>query len=543
MDKRKVVIGLLGPMLDAGTDPDRWERWRPTVCLGQQEDLVLHRFELLAEPKFRKLADVVAGDLRAVSPETEVRLHEVSFDDAWDFEHVYGALHDFASAYPFDPDEEEYLLHITTGSHVAQICMFLLAESRHMPGVIVQTAPPKRKYTHKPGTCRVIDLDLSKYDRIAQRFHREQRDAVSFLKSGIETRNAAFNRMIDEIEHVAGRSRAPILLMGPTGAGKSRLAKRIYELKKLRRQIAGPLVEVNCATIRGDGAMSALFGHKRGAFTGAVGDRPGLLKQAHGGLLFLDEVGELGLDEQAMLLRALEEKRFLPVGSDKEAESDFLLIAGTNRDLGEDVRAGRFREDLLARINLWTFRLPSLAERREDLEPNLAYELDRVSDVIGTRVTLNKEARARFLRFAESPEATWPANFRDLSAAVERMATLAPSGRINVEAVETEIARLGRAWSPADPDTDVLGDVLDEKKLREIDRFDRVQLAEVVRACRGCRSLSEAGRLLFAASRRRRAKLNDADRLRKYLARFDLTWADVASAEGESREASPTTAG
>ena len=139
----------------------------------------------------------------------------------------------------------------------------------------------------------------------------------------------------------------------------------------------GPFVEVNCATLRGDAAMSALFGHVKGAFTGAIRDRPGLLRAADGGLLFLDEVGELGPDEQAMLLRALEEKRFLPVGADKEVKSDFQLIAGTNRDLSDAVRQGRFREDLLARINLWTFQLPALRERREDIEPNLDYELEQ----------------------------------------------------------------------------------------------------------------------------------------------------------------------
>src|SRR3954453_23857930 len=109
--------------------------------------------------------------------------------------------------------------------------------------------------------------------------------------------------------------------------------------------------------------MSALFGHVRGAFTGAMQDRAGLLRAADGGVLFLDEIGELGLDEQSMLLRAVEEKRFLPLGSDREVSSQFQLISGTNRDLASAVRERRFREDLLARINLWPFRLPGLADR------------------------------------------------------------------------------------------------------------------------------------------------------------------------------------
>jgi transcriptional regulatory protein RtcR len=176
---------------------------------------------------------------------------------------------------------------------------------------------------------------------------------------------------------VGSRSIEPILLTGPTGAGKSHLARRISELKSTRRLITGSFVEINCATLRGDAAMSALFGHVKDAFTGAAHDRPGLLRTAKDGLIFLDEVGELGLDEQAMLLRAVEEKRFLPVGADEEVASNFQLIAGTNRDLFAAVEAGTFREDLLARINLWTFELPGLRERLEDLEPNVQYELER----------------------------------------------------------------------------------------------------------------------------------------------------------------------
>jgi transcriptional regulatory protein RtcR len=162
---------------------------------------------------------------------------------------------------------------------------------------------------------------------------------------------------------------------------------------------------VNCATLRGDGAMSALFGHRKGAFTGAVSDRPGLLRAADGGMLFLDEIGELGIDEQAMILRAIEEKRFLPVGADKEATSAFQLIAGTNCDLGEAIAEGRFREDLYARLNLWSFALPSLKDRREDIEPNLDFELARFAEHEGTKATFNREARQAYLTFATAPEA------------------------------------------------------------------------------------------------------------------------------------------
>lgn len=524
--RRTVAIGMLGTRLDSHSGVERWERWRPTVSLCQHEDLIVDRLELMVDPRDQRVADLVSDDIGSVSPETRVVTHSVSLRDPWDFEEVYGALHEFTRGYSFDPEREDYLVHMTTGTHVAQICLFLLTESRHIPGQLIQTSPPTRSRPREPGQFQVIDLDLSRYDRIAERFDVEHRETRSLLKSGIETRNSGFNELIEKLERVATASTAPILLTGPTGAGKSLLAKRIHELKKARSQIDGPFVEVNCATLRGDSAMSALFGHKKGAFTGAVSDRPGLLLRAHGGLLFLDEIGELGLDEQAMLLRAVEEKSFLPVGADEEVHSDFQLLAGTNRDLFERVASGHFRDDLLARINLWTFALPGLHQRREDIEPNLDYELDQHTQRTGRKVTFNKEARERFLRFALSTGATWAGNFRDLNAAVARMSTLAPGGRIGVETVAEEVERLRSSWSApgetanqADTLNQLLGD-----DANDLDRFDRVQLADTVSVCEDSGSLSEAGRRLFAVSRKKKRTANDADRLRKYLARFGLRY-------------------
>jgi transcriptional regulatory protein RtcR len=526
---KTVVISLLGTQMDQGRGPDRWERWRPSVDLCRQEDLLVERFELLTQRRFRSLARDVARDIETVSPETSVSLHDVPFRDPWDFEEVYGQLHDFARNYPFDPEHFDYLVHITTGTHVAQICLFLLTESHHFPARLVQTSPPRPMRSGGPGSHTVIDLDLSRYDRLASRFQLEHQEDLSFLKSGIETRNAAFNTLIERIERVAIASTAPILLTGPTGAGKSQLARRIYDLKLRRRQVDGPFVEVNCATLRGDQAMSALFGHVKGAFTGAAKDRAGLLRTANSGLLFLDEIGELGSDEQAMLLRAVEEKRFLPVGTDREVESEFQLIAGTNRDLGYAVANGHFRDDLLARINLWTFPLPGLRDRKEDIEPNLDYELEQWTQGSGSRVAFNKEARNKFLRFAESADAIWPGNFRDFNAAVTRMATLAEGGRINEPLVDEELLRLEQAWRPQSrvPAVAALDSILSEQELSEIDQFDQVQLAFVVELCRRSRTLSEAGRRLFDVSRTRRSKANDADRLRKYLERYGLSWSRI----------------
>ncbi|HEX7986512.1 MAG TPA: RNA repair transcriptional activator RtcR [Duganella sp.] len=530
--KRAVVIGFVGTQLDSGRDSRRWEKWRPSVALTQHEDMVVDRFELLYNSRFSELTRHVARDIATVSPETKVVTHDITMRDAWDFEDVYGALFDFAKQYPFDTENEDYWVHITTGTHVVQICLFLLTEARYLPGRLLQTSPPRRQAVGESGSYTLIDLDLSRYDQIAQRFTSEQAEGVALLKSGIPTRNPKFNALIDEIEKVAIKSRAPMLLMGPTGAGKSFLARRIFELKKHRHQLDGKFVELNCATVHGDGAASTLFGHIKGAFTGAAASRPGLLRSADKGLLFLDEIGELGINEQAMLLKALEEKRFLPVGSDNEVASDFQLIAGTNRDLGAEVAAGRFREDLYARINLWTYSLPRLAERPEDIEPNVDYQLTLFGMESGEKVGFNKEARARYLDFAASREAVWAGNFRDLAASVTRLATLSNSGRIADQQVEDEIERLKKLWrhngGGAAPAGDIdLSQLMGDEGAAGLDLFDRMQLAAVIGVCRQSKTMSDAGRKLYAVSRDAKAKPNDADRLKKYLAKFGLRWEEV----------------
>ncbi len=530
--KRKVVIGFLGTQLDSGLSNTRWEKWRPTVSLAQHDELQVARLELMHDARNLALAQRVQADIAQLSPSTEVRLVEMNLANPWDFGEVYGALYDLMGRYPFDTDKEEYWAHITTGTHVAQICMFLLVEARFIPGVLLQTAPPRGRQREGTGSYELIDLDLSRYDAINTRLGVAQQDAVSFLKSGIATRNTRFNALIEEIERVAVRSKAPILLTGPTGAGKSMLAKRIFELKKARHQIEGDFVDVNCATLRGDGAGSTLFGHKKGSFTGAAADRPGLLRTADKGVLFLDEIGELGLDEQAMPLKAIEDKRFLPVGADKEVQSNFQLIAGTNQDLRIEVAAGRFREDLFARINLWIYTLPSLAQRREDIEPNIDHQLALASQDLGKQVRFTTEARGEYLRFAQSSEAIWSGNFRDLSASITRLATLGENARIGAALVAAEIARLRWQWEgdathisdTAVSLADVMGSAADA-----LDYFDRLQLQAVIAVCRKNSSISDAGRELFDVSRTQRSVVNDADRLRKYLMKFNLTW-DKASA-------------
>ena len=528
--KKTIVVSQLGTQLDfVGKRYDRWSKWRPNISLCSQEDLIIDQLHLLHDNHSIALARQIQSDIAAVSPETSVRLHTINFANPWDFEEVYAKLYDWCWQQQFDTEQCDYLFHITTGTHVAQICSFLLTESRQFPGRLVQTSPDRQNSNKAAGKVQLIDLDLSKYDHLANRFAVEHQQGNEFLKGGIATQNVNFNRLISQIETVAIRSPEPILLTGPTGAGKSQLAERIYALKRKRNALQGQFVAVNCATLQGENAMAALFGHTKGAFTGAQQKRDGFLLSANDGVLFLDEIAELGLEEQAMLLHAIEAKRFYPVGSDKAVHSQFQLIAGTNRDLRQQIAAGRFRQDLLARINLWTYQLPSLKDRPEDIPANVDFELEQFSQKTGKRVQFNKEARAAFIRFAQSPAAVWTGNFRDLSAAITRLCTLADAARISVDDVEGEIARLMHSWQLELDDIaeDFLPLYLSAEAVTELDYFDKHQLNHVIKICQQSTSMAAAGRLLFNASRQRKSSSNDSTRLQKYLARFALVWADI----------------
>ncbi|MET4694506.1 RNA repair transcriptional activator RtcR [Endozoicomonas lisbonensis] len=527
--KKNVVVSILGIVKDnKGRGSKRWSTWRPNVSLVSQDNFQVDRLELLYSPDYLRLARKVMEDIQSVSPETEVVLIEAAWKDHWDFVEIYSWLYDFAEHYPLNTDEENYYFNITTGTHVNQICMFLISEARLFPARIIQVSPVPENEDKAKGKIHIIDLDLSRYDILAKRLFEEHLTGSDFLKAGIQTHSQSFNQVIAEIERVAIRSRDPVLLEGATGVGKSQLARRIYELKSLNDKITGSFVAVNCATLKGEGAMSALFGHQKGAFTGAVTKREGYLRQAHQGILFLDEIGELGLDEQAMLLHALEEKRYYPVGSDRTVYSDFQLLAGTNRNLREAVKLGSFREDLLARIDLWHWQLPKLKDRLEDLEANIDYELRQHTRLYNKQVRFNKAARADYLDFAKSDQAQWSSNFRDLNASITRMVTLSESGRIDEENVMAEVTRLKTRWDTSGEDKGLLlADYLPQEQINGMDYFDQLQLRNVIEVCRQSRSMAEAGRTLFNVSRQSKASQNDSHRLRHYLQKFGLNFQDI----------------
>ena len=223
-------------------------------------------------------------------------------------------------------------------------------------------------------------------------------------------------RVADTVQRVAP-STATVLLLGETGTGKEVVARAIHWQSTRRDQ---PFVAVNCAVLKGELMESELFGHEKGAFTGADRARPGRIKTASGGTLFLDEIGELPLVVQAKLLRVLQEKEYEHLGSDRTQRADIRLVAATHRDLPAEIRAGSFREDLYYRLKVISLKIPPLRARTSDILALAEWLLGKhATESVRTPPCLSEEVKAALLRYA------WPGNVRELSNVMERCVLLA----------------------------------------------------------------------------------------------------------------------
>jgi transcriptional regulatory protein RtcR len=327
--------------------------------------------------------------------------------------------------------------------------------------------------------------------------------------------------------------------LGGSGPGKTVLARRVYELKKQQGLVSGPLIEVDCDVLHGDEAVRTLFGEGRGGKADA-----GILAAAAGGMLLLDDADQLEADVQKLLLKVLEAGWFTRRGSEKKTAVDFELISTAEGNLQEGISLGLFREDFLSQIGLWTFTLPALKGRPEDILHNIMFLLRDYEKQYRQKRIFDPGALEGYLEFAQSPEALWKGNFRTLNQSIKRMYFSAKNKTIEETVVAEEIGRL-RAYTGADEfklpgdarasvDTDYIKDNEPEEELilpkgverilAECDEFDRVQLRAVIKVCRESETLAAAGRRLYAQSRQKRVSYNDSDRLKKYLARFGLDW-------------------
>ncbi len=561
MALRRIGYSFLGVKIDAEgrsrAERERRTLWRPTVAFCAW--LKLDELRLIYQEKSADLAETIESDVealaddpgaqvlascagvegRSVRARTEV-VHDVINlgDDPWELERIYEELRRLISG-PWRAGikarNSERFVHLRTGHTAAQLAMYQLALAREIPARVVHTISPTdpvlsardREGSPKTwGSCRVYHPEPLRNPGFVHRLECAKLTPQSVARRAKEHRenhrDAQYTRETERFLRLAVHTREPILLLGATGTGKTTLAKEIHELRQVVFSRRGDLVSLNCATLSGDTVNSELFGHARGSFTGANEARHGLLRVADGGTLFLDEVGELPLDTQARLLKALDEKSFRAVGATTNSTSDFLLIAATNRDLRELVRERRFREDLLCRLDVFQHQILPLWRRRDEFESlfdDVWGEYKRNLET-GERIEFSGRPRESYLEFARSEKSTWDGNLRDLRASVARLVAYArarPGGVIATDDVEAETSTLLRRWGAASM-----------KSGSAVPAEERARFDEVVAVCRASSTQAEAARKLYADKQLK----NTSDRLAKYLKRFGYTFKSVRDSTG-----------
>jgi two-component system response regulator HydG len=265
----------------------------------------------------------------------------------------------------------------------------------------------------------------------AERFAEGERQSSGFQT--ILGESAALRQTLDQARRVAAHRDLTVLIGGETGTGKELLARALHYGSP---RAGEPFVEVNCAAIPVNLLESELFGHERGAFTGAVAAKPGLFEMAHGGTLFLDEIATLPLELQPKLLRALESRTIRRVGGQQGRTVDVRVLAATHVDLGQAVRQGEFREDLYYRLNVVVLVLPPLRERDGDVELLARRFVERIAQGYGLPVPeLDAETRGVLRRYG------WPGNIRELRNVIERAVVLSAPGTLRIDPLDADAPR------------------------------------------------------------------------------------------------------
>jgi two-component system response regulator AtoC len=296
-------------------------------------------------------------------------------------------------------------------------------------------------------------LQMAALQRENQRLRRDIQRLKGFgeLVGRSDTMQPVY-RLVDAV----AQNKSTVLLTGESGTGKELIARTIHQRSALRD---APFVAVNCAGLSETLLDSQLFGHRRGAFTGAISDHDGVFRAATGGTLLLDEVAEIPITLQAKFLRAIQEREVTPLGSSRPVPVDVRLIAATNRDLDTEVRDGRFRQDLFYRLNVVHIALPPLRERREDIPLLVEHFLARYAEQYGMEPRILSPEAAAALQ-----EHDWPGNIRELQNAIERAFALSPSGVIGLADLPPAITRVAPPPTPSSADDGPLPTLADAER-------------------------------------------------------------------------------
>lgn len=374
---------------------------------------------LFDTPSTSKVTQATKKVITSLHQKTTVHILEINLDDPTDYQDILQGLRfhirDIIEGFP----SAKFFIAVASGTPQMHACWLLLTASGEIPAHILHVRPPKFVTKDCP---LVSEVNLSSRQFPSVRFQSDpihvEEDTIDAdivrVQLGIVGDHPAMQRALDMGAMLAPSS-APVLIFGETGTGKELFARFIHRLSGRPREI---FIGINCAAMPEDLVESLLFGHKKGAFTGAISDQIGKFDAADKGTLFLDELGELPLSVQAKLLRVLQDGLVESVGQHKPHKVDVRIIAATNRDLRKLVRQGKFREDLFYRLNVGEIRLPPLRERRSDIPKLTLSILDRLNSSLRHPKRLTSEALSRL----QSHD--WPGNVRDLENAIERSARL-----------------------------------------------------------------------------------------------------------------------
>ncbi|WP_413761694.1 sigma-54-dependent transcriptional regulator [Variovorax sp. Varisp41] len=386
-----------------------------------------------------------------------------------------------------------FLDHRMPGMDGLQTLSALRARAGRLPPVIVLTA-----FSSAGNTIEAMRLGA--FDHLAKPIGREAVREV--LERALQQRTAAAPASAPDDEDdaeligpseamrevhkrigLAAASAMPVLVLGETGTGKEMVARALHGHSA---RAGGPFVAINCSAIPKELLESELFGHVRGAFTGATGERPGCFRAADGGVLLLDEIGDMALDVQAKMLRALQEGEVTPLGGHRTVKVDVRVVAATHRDLRAAVREGRFREDLLYRLDVLSIRLPPLRERLADIIPLAEHFLRRAvpRDATEPPKSLSAEAARRLLGHP------WPGNVRELRNAMERCQALVRHRVIG----EADLAAALGAAPAVDAAPALPADWLEAELPVAVERLERLLIAHALAQAQGNRA--EAARRL-----------------------------------------------
>ncbi|MDZ7638633.1 MAG: RNA repair transcriptional activator RtcR family protein [Bryobacterales bacterium] len=521
--KRRVVIGLLDPNLDASKKQDRWGTWRPTISISQHHDFSIDRFDLIHEEKDTSLAGGIVEDLLTTSPETDIRSWEMNTATLQDFTSSLKALTDFVANYRFSIDVEDYYLHVSNLTVPAQLALVFLASKGLVPARLIQSRMPLGQ-DDILGSYEIIDVRPGgAVDRVMGESASSTLIERS-LKGGVETRNPHFNGTIHRMGSVLARRNLSMVISGRRGTGKATLARRFFQTKRERSLLDGPLVEADCRGLR-LGSVS----HLLRAFTSlGPAELPDKVTITPGpgnvGILLLRNMESLPVEDQIALEETIQfgalarEMPGLPC--------EFQLIATTRANLNDLAQQHRFFTPLAERLTTWEFNLLPLSERLEDFGAYLDDEITQQFVEFSTPLRFRGPAKRKYQELAMVGQSSWEYNLEDLHRSISRLAIESPDDGITTELVKQEFEKLNEEWAAQTCEEDLL-QIVPEEMRYQLDLFQKTQLMEVIRICVRSRSLSEAGRRLFASSRSRKKSVNDADRLRKYLQRFGLEWKNL----------------